>query len=157
MANLRKTCCASLIILVLTVFLVGFGEAATLSLTIKSAEEVTQPISLVVEDRVLIQVRVIGTTSGSGYIQFSMTCPNGTVQNFGEVSSFTTGFVCDFEGEYTLNFTNADQSENKLVTLNYNIDHYIFGIPQTLFLVLLIGVVSVLGVAVFIGLSRKPY
>jgi len=148
MANLRKTCCASLIILVLTVFLVGFGEAATLSLTIKSAEEVTQPISLVVEDR---------TTSGSGYIQFSMTCPNGTVQNFGEVSSFTTGFVCDFEGEYTLNFTNADQSENKLVTLNYNIDHYIFGIPQTLFLVLLIGVVSVLGVAVFIGLSRKPY
>jgi hypothetical protein len=43
------------------------------------------------------------------------------------------------------------------VTLNYNIDHYIFGIPQTLFLVLLIGVVSVVGVAVFIGLSRKPY
>jgi hypothetical protein len=154
MANLRKTCCTSLIILVLTAFFVGFGEAATLSLTVKQGEKMIQPISLVVEDRVLIQVKVIG---GTGLIQFSMTFPNGTVQNFGEVGTFTTSFVCDLEGEYTLNFTNTDQSENRLVTLNYNIDHYIFGIPQTLFLVILIGVVSVLGVAVFIGLSRKPY
>jgi hypothetical protein len=154
MANLRKTCCTSLIILVLTAFFVGIGEAATLSITLKQGEEVIQPISLVVEDRILIQVKVIGATSS--FIQFSMTCPNGTVQNFGEVTSFTTGFVCDLEGEYTLNFTNTE-TENKLVTLNYNIDHFIFGIPQTLFLVLLIGVVSVVGVAVFIGLSRKPY
>ena len=157
MANLRKTCCASLIVLVLTACFVGLGEAATLSITLKHGEEVLQPISLVVEDHVLIQVKVIGTTSGSNLVQLSMTCPNGTVQNFGEVGTFTTGFVCDLEGEYTLNFTNTDQSENRLVTLNYNIDHFIFGIPQTLFLVLVIGVVSVLGVAVFIGLSRKPY
>jgi hypothetical protein len=156
MANLRKTCCASIVILVLTAFFVGIGEAATLSITVKHGEEVIQPISLVVEDRVLIQVKVIGA-SGSSRIQFSMACPNGTVQNFGEVVDFSTGFVCDLEGEYRLNFTNADQSENILVTLNYNIDHFIFGIPQTLFLVLLIGVVSVVGVAVFIGLSRKPY
>ena len=157
MANLRKTNCASIVILVLTAFFVGIGEAATLSITLKQGEEVTQPISLVVEDRVLIQVKVLGATSSSSRIQFSMTCPNGTVQNFGEVVDFTIGFVCDLEGEYTLNFMNTDQNENMLVTLNYNIDHYIFGIPQTLFLVLLIGVVSVVGVAVFIGLSRKPY
>jgi hypothetical protein len=147
MLNLRKTCCTSIIILVLTAFFVGIGEAATLSITVKNGEEVIQPISLVVEDRILIQVKVIGTTSSG--IQFSMACPNGTVQNFGEVVDFTTSFVCDL--------TNTYQTENKLVTLNYNIDHYIFGIPQTLFLVILIGVVSVVGVAVFIGLSRKPY
>jgi len=155
MANLGKTCCTCLVILVLIAFLVGIGEAATLSLTVKHSEEVIQPISLVVEDRVLIQVKVIGATSS--LIQFSITFPNSTVQNFGEVGTFSTSFVCDLKGEYTLNFTNNDQTENKLVTLNYDIDHYIFGIPQTLFLVLLIGVVSVLGVAVFIGLSRKPY
>ena len=156
MAKLRKTCCTSIVILVLTAFFVGIGEAATLSISLKQGEEVIQPISLVVEDRVLIQVKVIGASSSSR-IQFSMACPNGTVQNFGEVVDFTTGFVCDLEGEYRLNFTNTDQSENILVTLNYNIDHFIFGIPQTLFLVLLIGVVSVVSVAVFIGLSRKPY
>jgi hypothetical protein len=139
----------------LITFLVGFGEAATLSLTVKQGEKMIQPISLVVEDRVLIQFKVIGATSS--FLQFSMTFPNGTVHNFGEVGTFSTSFVCDLEGEYTLNFTNTDQTENKLVTLNYNIDHYIFGIPQTLFLVILIGVVSVLGVAVFIGLSPKPY
>jgi len=40
--------------------------------------------------------------------------------------------------------------------LNYEIDHYIFGMPQMLFMVILIAVVSMVGVAVFIGLSRKP-
>lgn len=154
MANLRKTCCASLIILVLTASFVGFGEAATLSFNVKQ-EEVIQSINLVVEDRVLLQVKVIGATSS--FIQFSMTFPNGTVQNFGELSDFSTSFVCDLKGEYKLNFTNNDENENKLVTLNYNIDHYILGMPQTLFLVIIIAVVSLVGVAVFIGLSRKPY
>ena len=155
MANLRKTCCTTIIILLLIAFFVGIGKAATLSITVKNGEEVIQPIRLKVEDRVFMQVKVIGATSGG--VQFSMSCPNGTVQDFGEVVDFTRSFVCDLEGEYALNFSNAYQTENKLVTLNYNIDHYIFGIPQTLFLVLLIGVVSVVGVAVFIGLSRKPY
>lgn len=154
MANLRKTCCASLIILVLTASFVGFGEATTLSFNVKQ-EEVIQSINLVVEDRVLLQVKVIGATSS--FIQFSMTFPNGTVQNFGELSDFSTSFVCDLKGEYKLNFTNNDENENKLVTLNYNIDHYILGMPQTLFLVIIIAVVSLVGVAVFIGLSRKPY
>ena len=63
----------------------------------------------------------------------------------------------DVDGECTLNFTNTDQTEHKLVTLNYDITHYIFGMPQMLFMVILIAVVSVAGVAVFIGLSRKPY
>jgi hypothetical protein len=51
---------------------------------------------------------------------------------------------------------NTDQTENILVTLDYEVQHYIFGIPQMLFMVILIAVVSMVGVAVFIGLSRKP-
>ena len=138
----------------LTAVLVGFGEATTASFTVKQGEEVIYPIDIIVEDRVLIQFNVIGATSS--LIQFSLTFPNATMKDFGEVGDFSTSFVCDLEGEYTLNFTNNDQTENKLITLNYEIDHYIFGMPQMLFMVILIVVVSMVGVAVFIGLSRKP-
>jgi hypothetical protein len=154
MVNLKKTCCSCLIILVVIAFIIGLGEATTASITVKQGEELTHPVNLIVEDRVLIQFKVIGATSS--LIQFSITFPNATVQNLGEVSDFTTSFVCDLEGEYTLNFMNNDQTENKLVTLNYEVDHYIFGMPQMLFMVILIAVISLVGVAVFIGLSHKP-
>jgi hypothetical protein len=154
MANLRKTSCVCLIILALTAVLVGLGEATTASINLKPSEEVLQPVNLIAEDRVLIQFKVIGATSS--LVHFSLTFPNATVKDFGEVSSYTTSLVCDIEGEYKLNFTNTDQTENKLVTLNYEIDHYILGMPQMLFMVILIAVVSVVGVAVFIGLSKKP-
>jgi hypothetical protein len=156
MANLRKTSCTCLIILALTAVLVGLGEATTASLNLKPSEEVLQPVNLIAEDRVLIQFKVIGATSTSSLVHFSLIFPNATVKDFGEIGSYTTSFVCDLEGEYTLNFTNTDQAENRLVTLNYEIDHYILGMPQMLFMVILIAVVSVVGVAVFIGLSKKP-
>ena len=154
MVNLKKTCCSCLIILLVIAFIIGLGEATTASITVKQGEELTHPVNLIVEDRVLIQFKVIEATSS--LIQFSITFPNATVQNLGEVSDFTTSFVCDLEGEYTLNFMNNDQTENKLVTLNYEVDHYIFGMPQMLFMVILIAVISLVGVAVFIGLSHKP-
>ncbi len=141
--------------LALTAVLVGLGEATTASLNVKPGEEAIQPVSLIAEDRVLIQFKVIGATSS--LVHFSLTFPNATVKDFGEVSDFSTSFVCDAEGEYMLNFTNPDQTESKLVTLDYEVDHYILGMPQMLFMVILIAVVSVVGVAVFIGLSRKPY
>jgi hypothetical protein len=154
MANLRKACCASLVILALTAFFVGLGDATTASITVKPGEEKLQPVKLMAEDRVLIQFKVIGTVSS--LVHFSLTFPNATLKDYGEVSDYSTSFVCDLEGEYVLNFTNKDQTENKLVTLNYEIDHYIFGMPQMLFMVILIAVVSVVGVAVFIGLSKTP-
>ena len=157
MTHLRKTTCLILITLALTAVLVGVGKATTASINLKPDEQVLQPVKLIAEDRVLIQFKVIGDTSTSSLVHFSLTFPNATVKDFGEIGSYTTSFVCDLEGEYTLNFTNADPAENRLVTLNYEIDHYIFGMPQMLFMVILIAVVSVVGVAVFIGLSRKPY
>jgi hypothetical protein len=154
MANLRKTSCACLIILALTAILISVGEATTVSLTVKPGKEIFQPVNLIMGDRVLIQFKVIGATSS--LVQFFITFPNATVKDLGEVSDFRTSFICDLEGQYTLNFTNNDQMENKLVTLNYEVEHYIFGMPQMLFMVIVIAVVSVVGVAVFIGLSKKP-
>ncbi|MBN1244062.1 hypothetical protein JXA31_00540 [Candidatus Bathyarchaeota archaeon] len=154
MANLRRLLASMLVILALLAVLTGFGQATITSLTVNGGEEVTQPIGLIVEDRVLIQYKVVGGNVKA--MQFSISFPNGTVKDFGGSGDFSYSFICDAEGEYVLHFVNTDQTEEIRVTLDYEVQHYIFGIPQMLFMVILIAVVSVAGVAVFIGLSRKP-
>jgi hypothetical protein len=157
MKYLRRLPVYILIILALTVAFTGLGHATTTQFTLKAGGEVTHPINLIADDRVLIQCKVISALADtSNTVQFSINFPNGTVKDFGEKADFSYSFVCDAGGEYTLNFTNNDQTENKLVTLNYEVDHYILGMPQMLFMVIVIAVVSVIGVAVFIGLSKKP-
>jgi hypothetical protein len=157
MKYLRRLPVYIFIILALTVAFTGLGHATTTQFTLKAGGEVTHPINLIADDRVLVQCKVISALADtSNTVQFSINFPNGTVKDFGEKADFSYSFVCDAGGEYTLNFTNNDQTENKLVTLNYEIDHYILGMPQMLFMVIVIAVVSVIGVAVFIGLSKKP-
>jgi len=154
MANLKRTVVSVLIILALLSVLMVLGQATIATLIVKGGEEVTHPIGLIAEDRVLIQYKVIGGNPSA--LHFNISLPNGTVKDFGKSSDFSYSFVCDVEGEYVLHFVNTDQTEEVRVTLDYEIDHYIFGMPQMLFMVILIAVVSVAGVAVFIGLSRKP-
>lgn len=155
MLNLRKRSSAFFIILIMIAIFVKFGGATPVSLVVKPGEEITHNVGLILEDRVLIQINAIGEGT-SNLVQFSLVFPNGTIKDFGEVSSFHTSFVCDLEGNYTLNFANNDQTESKRVTLNYEIEHYVFGMPQMFFMVILIAFISVVGVAVFIGLSQKP-
>jgi len=132
---------------------VQLAEATSMTFTVHGGEEETKSLSLAVEDRVLIKFTVLATSDKS--VNFSITYPNGTSKEFGKVGDFHYSFVCDAEGEYDLHFSNADSTEDKLVTLNYEIEHYIFGIPQMLFLVIIIVVVCVAAVAVFI-LMGKP-
>jgi hypothetical protein len=155
MTNLRRSSVYIFIIIALLAVLIGLGQAMTTNFTVKGGEEVTHPISLAAEDRVLIQFSAVGSEDST--LHFWIVSPkNETFRDFGEVGKASYSFVCDSEGEYTLHFVNNDATVDKLVTLNYEIDHYIFGIPQMLFMVILIAVVSMVGVAVFIGLSRKP-
>ena len=154
MANLgRKVVFASISLALLGVF-VGFGQATMAMFTLQGGGEQNHPINLIVEDRVLIQYKLVGGNVSA--MQFSISFPDGTVRDFGGSGDFSHSFICDVEGEYVLHFVNTDQTEEIYVTLNYEVQHYIFGIPQMLFMVILIAVVSIVGVAVFIGLSRKP-
>ena len=158
MANLRLMSLRVFVVLALMVVFVGFCWATTAQFTVKPGGELSHAVNLVAEDRVLIQFKVLGGVWGAAsVVGFSMVFPNGTVKDFGELGDFSHSFVCDAEGEYRLNFTNSDETDGKLVTLDYEIDHYIFGMPQMLFMVILIVVVSIVGVAIFIGLSKKPY
>ena len=154
MANFRKSATRFLFILAMLMVLVGLAPATTASLTVKQGDEVKRPINLAVEDRVLIRFTVIGATAST--VHFSLIFPNSTVKDFGEVSEFSYSFVCDDEGQYTLRFVNNDLTEDKLVTLDYEVDHYIFGMPQMLFLTIIIVLACVGSVAAFILMSKKP-
>jgi hypothetical protein len=154
MAHLKKSHASLIIILALLVVLSGLAQATTTNLTVQPGKEITYPINLAVEDRVLIQFKVIGQTSHT--LHFSLVFPNATVKDFGESGDFGYSFICDAEGAYTFHLVNSDLAESKLVTVDYEVDHYIFGIPQMLFMTILIAVASIVGVAVFIMLSKKP-
>jgi len=144
------------ILLAVTLFL-ALAEAAkatTMSFTVPKGEEWTKSISLVVDDRVLIEFTVVGQTKSE--LDFYITDPQGNMKvEYGQVGTVKYCFICDTAGEYVLHVSNTDQSEDKLVTLNYDVQHYILGIPQTLFLAIFIALVCVGAVAAFV-LMGKP-
>ena len=97
---------------------------------------------------------VVGQTESA--LDFSITDPHGDVKvEYSNVGIVDHRFVCDEAGEYVLHFSNTDNTEDKLVILNYEIQHYIFGIPQMLFLTIIIVLFCVGAVATFI-LMGKP-
>jgi hypothetical protein len=155
MTNLRRLPVCVFVILVLLATLIGLGKATTTYFTVKGGEKVTHSITLAVEDRVLVQFTALGEEDAH-LVHFSILFPNETERDFGNVAQASYSFICDVEGEYKLNFVNNDQTIEKRVTLNYEIQHYIFGIPQMLFLTIIIVLACIGGVAAFV-LMGKTY
>ena len=153
MANLRRSPVNVLIILALLSGLIALGQATMISFTVKAGEEVTHPINLIVEDRVLIQYKIVGENANA--MQFSIGFPNDTVKDFGGSGDFSYSFICDVEGEYVLHFVNTDQTEDIRVTLDYEVQHYIFGIPQMLFMAIIVVLACIGGVFAFVIMGRS--
>ncbi|MGQ9531010.1 MAG: hypothetical protein ACUVQX_06310 [Candidatus Bathycorpusculaceae bacterium] len=140
----------NLLVLALFFVLVQLTVATSASFTVRGDEEVTRVLKLAVEDHVFIKFTVVG-----GIIHFYLEYPNGTVRDFGNLGDFRYTFVCDVEGDYILHFSNVGSSGDKLVTLDYEVEHCIFGIPQMLFLTLMIVAVCVIAVASFVLLGKN--
>ena len=154
MTKHKNVAIALLVGLISIASLVGLSGAATVSMTVPAGEEVNRKIDLAVDDRVRIQFTVVGTKNN--FMSFSLVYPNATEISFGEIGVLRHSFVCDAKGEYTMYFVNNDTTESKLVTLNYEIEHYLFGMPQTLFLVLIIAVLCIAMAAAYVLLSPTP-
>jgi hypothetical protein len=140
--------------LVSIMFFVAPLWATTLSITVPAGEQVNQIIDLKVDDHVRIQFNVLG--EDNSYISFSLVYPNSTEVNFSEVGVFSYNFISDTKGECKLFFVNNDLAENKLVTLNYEVESYLFGMPQTQFLLIFIAVICVMMIAFYSLLSPHP-
>ncbi|RLI41722.1 hypothetical protein DRO59_06165 [Candidatus Bathyarchaeota archaeon] len=134
---------------------VELAESTTSTFTVSAGEEVTKHLNLAVDDHVLIKFTVVGETKN--LLDFWITDPNGSVKvEFKKRGAVDYSFVCDTSGDYVLHFSNKGSAEGKLVTLDYEVEHYIFGMPQMLFLTIIIVLVCMGAVAVFF-LSAKPH
>src|SRR4030067_3218213 len=152
MASLGKSIACLLVILAVLIAFVGLALATTTNFTVQSGKETTHQIKLFEEDRVLIKFTVVGQTAH--VVRFYLVFPKTTERDFGEVGDFSYNFICKAEGEYTLRFANNDSTENKLVTLDYEVDHYILGMPQMLFLTIVIVLVCLIMVASYVLLGK---
>jgi len=152
MINPKKLLIRFVFVMIAFSIMIRFAEATSMNFTVFGGEEKTETINLSVEDHVVIKFTVAGQSDST--IHFSITYPNGTNKEFGKVGYFNYPFVCDAEGSYVLRFSNTESTEDKLVALDYEIEHYIFGIPQMFFLVIIIVVTCVAAVAVFIMMGK---
>ena len=90
-------------------------------------------------------------------LNFFITDPDGNVfETFGNVGSVDYSFICLHGGEYTLHFSNTASADDKLVSLDYEVDHYTFGMPTMLFLTLVVLGICMAAVAVYILMSKHP-
>ncbi|MEM3875228.1 MAG: hypothetical protein QXU45_08890 [Candidatus Bathyarchaeia archaeon] len=152
MHPVRKSVELTTLFIMLLFMLVQLALAATETFGVHGGEEATRVLKLRVDDHVVITISVTG---GDNAIRFYFSFPNGTVRDFGDVGYFRYSFVCDLEGDYVLRFSNTGSQQDNIVALNYEVEHYIFGVPQMLFLTVVIAVVCVAMVAAFI-LMGKP-
>jgi hypothetical protein len=146
--------CSFLAVAIVLLLVPAVGAVAQ-SFTVRAGQEETKTLSLVVEDHVQIRFTVIGKTVST--IDFYVTDPLGNVMvSLGTTGNVNYDFICSLEGMYTLHFSNVASAEDRLVTLDYEVTSYIFGMPQTLFLVLIACVLCVGAVTVFILMSKHP-
>jgi hypothetical protein len=150
MTKLKKLLVNALLIILTLLTTLNFAKATSMTFTVPAGGTENKTINLSTDDHVLIQFTIVGT------VNFSITYPNGTTRPLGETGTFHDSFVCTSEGNCTLTFSNKDSLEDKLVVLEYEIEHYILGMPQMLFLTIIIVLVCVAAVAAFIFMG-KPH
>lgn len=140
------------IVFILATTLPGIAQAVTESLNVDAGEDLLKKIELESEDRIRITLTVLGQESHS--LKFWITFPNSTIKDYGETTKSTINFNSDVKGICELHFDNTNSSDPKLVTLNYEIEHYIFGMPQIPFLLIVVTVFLLLIVAGYITMGK---
>ncbi|MFQ6064976.1 MAG: emp24/gp25L/p24 family protein [Candidatus Bathyarchaeia archaeon] len=141
--------------ILITSSVVSTTNATTETFSVPPETDLTKALDLRENDRVTIGFSVIGKTTNQ--IDFYITNPNEDItyphNNTGHVS---LSFLTTQAGTYTLHFDNTQSTETKTITLNYDVEHYILGMPQEMFLTTIIVIICILAVATFIltGKSR---
>lgn len=133
---------------------ISFVHASSVNFDVEAGDYATRTLELSEEDRVTGKITVVGYES---IINFSIIDPTQTpIQISQNVGSQDFQFIANEPGTYELVFENYFSEEPKQITLNYNIQHYIFGYPQEFVLVFVIVGLAVVAIAIFALLSPKP-
>jgi hypothetical protein len=142
---MRRLCCLILLLCVL-VGTINFVQAKTGSFIIDAGKDYYYKIDLASTDK--LHLTFVTTGDSSSEFRFSITFPNSTYLDLGEVDKYSTSFTSDTTGTCELYFDNTNSMRPTLVALNYEVDHYILGIPQMIFALI---VIFVLVMVIVIG------
>lgn len=130
----------------------GVTEAYSGTIRLEGGEKKTIARDFNADDVVSGRVTLVGSA-----INFSISDPEARI-----VLAFTVSGPADFQftasttGTYNLHFENWSPDESKSVSLNYDVQHYIFGFPQELFLLFIIVGLALIAIVVFVAMSPKP-
>ncbi len=128
-------------------------SAVSRTIAVDAGKEEVENIDLKVDAEVSGRISVIGGSNND--IDFYITDPDGeAVVPKERVNVKDFRFTASKEGTYKLHFDNSFSTEAKTVTFNYDVRYYIFGIPQEDFLVFVVMIVAVIGLVLFVRLSR---
>jgi hypothetical protein len=138
----------------LLLFVLSCGFANAYSATIELPGRESKPIDVDLNrgDEVSGRITLVGNA-----INFSISDPDSRI-----ILSYTVNEPTDFRftaaktGRYNFHLENLFSDEIKFVTLNYNVQHYIFGFPQEYVLLFVIVGFALIAVVVFLALSPKP-
>jgi multisubunit Na+/H+ antiporter MnhC subunit len=156
MICIRKYALHVLLAATLIVLLVSSVKATSMSFTVPAGQVETQTVNLDVEDHVTITFTVTGQDTNG--LDFYILDPQGNVQRmFNSTSNVNYQFVCSKAGAYELCFSNTGSAGDKYVSLDYEVQHYILGMPQMLFLTLVVVGICLVMVAVFVLMGKPRY
>jgi hypothetical protein len=155
MILIKKQLTFSLLATAIVLLFVPTVRATAESFTVRAGQEEIRSLNLAADDHV--QIRFTVTGQGASVLDFYITDPNGNIMiNFGATGNVNYAFVCSQEGGYKLHFSNVVSAGDKLVSLDYEAEHYILGMQQNLFLTLIVVGICMAAVAVFILMSKHP-
>jgi hypothetical protein len=129
---------------------VGAVYANTENLSIGAGKQYVSKIDVDSGDRV--HITLVGQATST--LSVSIVFPNSTAINLGEVGQFSTSFTSDTKGTCVLNFDNSNSSDLAIVALNYEVEHDILGMPQMIFVLVLIAVLLMFVVAGYIIMNK---
>jgi hypothetical protein len=124
------------------------ANATAQTLPVAAGNIVFRTVDLNAEDVVTGRISVVGGESGD--INFSVVNPHNQSVVYMERATVTNfNFKADEKGTYTFIFDNSMSSIDKTVSFNYDVEHYWFGMPQEVVLMLIVVFIGVLGLMIY--------
>lgn len=151
MIPIRRIGCL-LLSLCIVISLLDIAHATIESLNIEAGKELVYKINVASEDRV--QLTFVITGQASSNLSTSIILPNSTVINLEELDQYSTRFTSNVQGTCELHFDNTNSSEHTFVALNYNVEHYILGVPEMIFVLAAIAVLLMVIVSGYIIMGK---
>jgi len=155
-------CLSKLALCLASLTLFSLFSALTVLVTAGNANFVVQPEK---EHVITLSLQETDSVSGSfsvvsdddtGIDFYVVDALNDTVLRHTNVKHQSFSFTAEATGDYQLHFDNSVSSNyEKTVALNYNVTHYIMGMPQEQFLFLVVAAVALIGIMLYAILMPK--